>query len=132
VVDLQKAQNRSLYIVARAYKATPIRNLEAETWVPPLDLYFNKRLADFEDRLQQPTLPTPRLPAQAQTPLLYRPPGQLVEEACRRIRSRFYWPTATARPTEPLAIESNAETIAAWKAQGQDSAGALDRAWKER
>jgi hypothetical protein len=31
VVDLQKAQNRSLRIVAGAYKATPIRNLEAET-----------------------------------------------------------------------------------------------------
>ena len=49
--DLQKAQNRSLRIVAGAYKATPIRSLEAETTVPLLDLYLNKRLADFEDRL---------------------------------------------------------------------------------
>ena len=49
---LSKAQNRSLRIVAGAYKTTPVRCLETETWVPPLDLYFNKRLADFESRLQ--------------------------------------------------------------------------------
>jgi hypothetical protein len=52
---LGKAQNESLRIVARAFKSTPIRNLETETWVPPLDLYFNKRLADFEARLRGPT-----------------------------------------------------------------------------
>ncbi len=45
---LAKAQSRSLRIVAGAYKSTPIRCLETETWVPPLDLYLNKRLADFE------------------------------------------------------------------------------------
>ena len=49
-------QNTSLRIVAGAFESTPIRNLETETWVPPLDLYFNKRLADFETRLQQPAL----------------------------------------------------------------------------
>ena len=48
---LAKAQNRSLRIVAGAYKATPLRYLKAEIWVPLLDLYFNKRLADFEDRI---------------------------------------------------------------------------------
>jgi hypothetical protein len=53
---LSKAQNKSLRTVAGAFKSTPIRNLETETWVPPLDLYFNKRLADFEARLQMPTL----------------------------------------------------------------------------
>ncbi|EAQ82861.1 hypothetical protein CHGG_11113 [Chaetomium globosum CBS 148.51] len=35
---LGKAQNKSLRIVAGAFKSTPIRNLETETWVPPLDL----------------------------------------------------------------------------------------------
>ena len=53
---LGKAQNESLRIVAGAFESTPIRNLETETWVLPLDLYFNKRLADFEARLQQPAL----------------------------------------------------------------------------
>ncbi len=50
---LAKAQNRSLRIVAGAYKSTSTRCLETEAWVPPLDLYFNKRLADFENRLQK-------------------------------------------------------------------------------
>jgi hypothetical protein len=52
--SLYKAQNRSLRIVAGAYRAMPIRSLETETWVPPLDLYLNKRLADFEARLAAP------------------------------------------------------------------------------
>lgn len=40
---LVKAQTRNLRIVTGAYKATPIRNLETETWVPLLDLYLNKK-----------------------------------------------------------------------------------------
>ena len=56
VKSLAKAQNRSLRIVVGAYKRTPTRCLETEAWVPPLDLYLNKRLADFENRLQQPLL----------------------------------------------------------------------------
>ena len=44
--------------MAGAYKTTPIRCPETETWVPPLDLYFSKRCADFERRLQQPLLQT--------------------------------------------------------------------------
>ncbi len=51
VVRLEKEQNGCLQVVAGAYKATPVRNLEVETLVPPLDLYFNKRLAEFEGRL---------------------------------------------------------------------------------
>jgi hypothetical protein len=92
--DLQKAQNRSLRIVAGAYKATPTRHLEAETWVPPLDLYLNRRLAGFEDRLQKPSLPTPQPFQPLAEPVTepatrpatrptrsYRPPSLLVEEA---------------------------------------------------
>ena len=41
-------QSRCLRLVARAYKRTPIRNLETETNVPPLDIYLSKRLADFK------------------------------------------------------------------------------------
>jgi hypothetical protein len=53
---LSKAQNRSLRIVVGAYKTAPTRCLETEAWVPPLDLYLNKRLADFEERLRKKTL----------------------------------------------------------------------------
>ncbi len=35
-----------------AYRATPVRFLEVETATPPLDLYLNRRVADFERRLE--------------------------------------------------------------------------------
>ena len=46
--SLQTCQNKGLRRVLGAYKATPIRNLELEAFCPHLDLYFSKRLADFE------------------------------------------------------------------------------------
>jgi hypothetical protein len=42
---LAKAKHRSLRIVTYAYKATPIRCLETETWVPPLGLYLKKEVS---------------------------------------------------------------------------------------
>jgi len=59
---LSKAQNRSLRIVVGAYQTAPVRCLETEAWVPPLDLYLNKRLADFKDRLQEKALQTGKGP----------------------------------------------------------------------
>jgi hypothetical protein len=47
---LMAAQTRCLRTVAGAYKATPVRSLETETRVPPLDLYLNTRVARFERR----------------------------------------------------------------------------------
>jgi hypothetical protein len=41
-----------LRIVGGAYKATPTRYLESERAIPPLNLYFDKRAADFEDRIE--------------------------------------------------------------------------------
>lgn len=78
---LAKAQNRSLRIVAGAFKSTPIRNLETETWVPPLDLYLNKRLADFEARLQQHALED----GQEGT----KTPDSIVHKACTKLFRRF-------------------------------------------
>src|SRR5438045_7670632 len=46
------AQTRCLRTVAGAYKATPARSPETKTWVRPLDLYLNTRVAQFEKRLQ--------------------------------------------------------------------------------
>ena len=51
--NLASAQSRCLRVVAGAYRATPVRSLETETYVPPIDLYLNKRLADFEERLER-------------------------------------------------------------------------------
>jgi hypothetical protein len=38
--------------VSGAYRATPVRFLEVETATLPLDLYLNKWVADFEQRLE--------------------------------------------------------------------------------
>jgi hypothetical protein len=38
--------------VAGAYKATPTRYFESEIAIPPLDLYFDKWVADFEERIE--------------------------------------------------------------------------------
>jgi hypothetical protein len=44
---LEKIQNKCLRVVAGAYRATPIRSLETETFTPPIDLYLDSRLATF-------------------------------------------------------------------------------------
>ncbi len=81
---LIKAQNRSLRIVVGAYKTAPTRCLETEAWVPPLDLYLNKRLADFEARLQSRVLQTgPRREDERTSP------GQLITKAYNNIYHRF-------------------------------------------
>ena len=139
---LARAQSRNLRIVAGAYKATPIRNLETETWVPPLDLYLNKRLADFEARLQNPSLNSGQGPDAPK-----HPPGQLVQEACNRIYRRFQRRRPGRRPIhpqEPTVIERAVITIDQWISQHQsqsESQGetpvrtterALYQAWENR
>ena len=41
-------QSKCLCVVAGAYKATPVRDLEVETDCVPIDLYLNLRVAEFE------------------------------------------------------------------------------------
>jgi hypothetical protein len=48
---LQLIQNKCLRVVAGAYRATPTRSLEIETFTPPLDLYLDGRLVAFQRRL---------------------------------------------------------------------------------
>ena len=50
---LQKHQNSRLRQVLGAFKATPIRQLETEAYVPPLDLWLNGRMARFQARLER-------------------------------------------------------------------------------
>ena len=67
-----------------AYKTAPTRCLETEAWVPPLDLYLNKRLADFEGRLQKKALQTGAgLEAERATV------ETLITEAYNRVYQRF-------------------------------------------
>ena len=49
---LALTQNKALRRVAGAYKASPIKVLEADMGVPPLDLYIEARRAVFKRRLK--------------------------------------------------------------------------------
>jgi hypothetical protein len=49
---LQPIQNKCLRIVSGAYKATPVRDLETKTYIPPLDLYLDERKAAYSERIK--------------------------------------------------------------------------------
>jgi hypothetical protein len=70
--------------VVGAYRTAPTRCLEIEAWVLLLDLYLNKRLADFEGRLQKKTLQRGAGPEAERTTA-----GHLITEACNRVYQRF-------------------------------------------
>ena len=44
---IKSTQNKCLRTIAGAFKATPIPTLEAETFIPPIDLYMNGRVVAF-------------------------------------------------------------------------------------
>ena len=67
VAKVQKHQNQGLRTVLGAFKATPIRQLEAESYVPPLDLWLNGRVARFQARLEHSGI------------------AQKIQDACRTI-----------------------------------------------
>jgi hypothetical protein len=49
---LAKHQNQGLRQVLGAFRATPIRQLETEAYVPPLTLWLNGGIALFQARLE--------------------------------------------------------------------------------
>ena len=104
--------------MAGAYKSTPIRCLETETWVPPLDLYLNKRYADFEHRLQQPLLQTGAGPGTPKAPAAH-----IITEACNRLFFRYKkgrrgrGRPARLGPQGPTVVEQSAVTVALWAGQ---------------
>lgn len=51
--NLATIQNSCLRVVAGAYKATPITTLEAETYVPPLELYLDSVVARATHRMRE-------------------------------------------------------------------------------
>jgi len=111
------AQTRCLRTVAGVYKATLVRSLETETWVPPLDLYLNTRVAQFERRLQGSCI------------------GELIQQSgvtvARALRQR------RGRPPRPQkGKHRDGATMAAWAAQWapEDTSpeAAAEQAWRRR
>ena len=111
--------------------------------MPPLDLYLNKRLADFESRLQLPVLQSGEGPEAPTTTA-----GHLITEACNRVYRRFRrrrrGPGQRLRPYPqgPTAVEQAARIATQWASQrwetGKlkdrklDTDGVVELAWQAR
>ena len=68
---IQTLQNQGLCIVAGAYKATPIRELEKETFIPPIKLYCNELRAQHLRRTYSSLV------------------GDFIRNQCKSIRGRL-------------------------------------------
>jgi Reverse transcriptase (RNA-dependent DNA polymerase) len=123
-IRLEKEQNNCLLVVTGAYKATPTRNLEMEALVPPLDLYLNKRLAEFEARLAQSGLQRPIDDARLK---VLRRFGKKGRQGCRRMSLN-----TAHRTFKPTDLDLAQETIGAWGALGETPDEAVTREWKDR
>jgi len=119
---LTTIQSSCLRVVAGAYRATPIRSLETETQVPPLDLYLNKRVAEFETRL-----------AQTGAEGLLQGARRRVATTIRSRRTRTSdRPTGTdPRPASNPDTENRAEWTRRWLGAGT-AEEALERDWRAR
>jgi hypothetical protein len=71
VQAIQKVQNKGLRAVAGAYRATPIRELEKEVLVPPIDIYCSELRARHIRRTYS------------------SPAGEFIQEQCKMIRGRL-------------------------------------------
>src|SRR6201996_5113534 len=121
--DLAAAQSRCLRVVAGAYRATPVRSLETETFVPPIDLYLNKRVADFEERLERTGKAALIRTACAAVA------AQLRQRGSRRGRPRK---RADDRAPHQDSGTTKARWASAWTSGVQTTDDALKRDWEAR
>jgi len=83
---LQKQQNQGLRTVLGAFMATPTRQLETESYVPPLDLWLNGRVARFQAKMGHSGI------------------AQKIRDACSSIRTRILGRTRRRRLTSAQPI----------------------------
>ena len=116
--DLAPQQSRCLRTVAGAYKATPVRSLETETHVPPIDLYLNKAVADFERRLERTGM------------------GEQIRRACGAIAGRLRRRGYRAKPgSRGQLLETGvekAEWAIRWRGGCSTTDEAMTRDWESR
>jgi hypothetical protein len=84
--------------VAGAYRATPIRSLEIETFTPPIDLYLDSQLATFQRRLENSEV------------------GRVIENSCNWIQARIR-NRSRRRTTRKTAIKEQRES---WARERED------------
>lgn len=109
---LAPLQARSLRQVAGAYRATPIRMLEAETDVPPMDLYLNQELAAFEARPKETGM------------------AAVIRNAYAKIRERLRRRGAAGRPRRLTRIQGDGEETKQWARRWLDK-GTPEQAVKQ-
>lgn len=126
---LGKYQSQCLRTVLGAYKATPICALEVETYCPPLDLYFHKRLADFEQRMH----------ASGLTAKLDQLSRDIVHKIKRRRRPRLQQPPVVIPGQYWAWAQQWGEQVGEQEQEQEqrqtpkwDSSEALLRDWRER
>lgn len=121
--QLARIQNDCLRVICGAHQKTPIRYLESETVIPPLDIYLDSRNTAFERRI-----------AIAQKSYLLRgasaKAAYILDKSAPAKRVRFEGTTKS----KPFAIEytlRKAELAERW-ADGESVTGALYSRWNRR
>jgi len=89
-VKLQTIQSKCLRTITGAYRATPVRTLETETFIPPLDLYLDGRVEAYHNRTRHSRT------------------KEITEEACWLIQRCTRRPRLTA--AAPLAVREELAT----------------------
>jgi hypothetical protein len=117
---LSSTQNKCLRIIAGAYKATPVRALETETFIPPLDLYLDGRVAAYQARIEG---------SKAES---------VIQEACKWIKRRK-WCRRRGREGTGEQIEARPSQRARWAFQREEDLGTektgpqmVQEAWSRR
>ena len=116
VQAIGKVQASGMRVVAGAYRATPIRELETETFTPPLDIYCSELKARHIRRTYA---------SQA---------GTFIQEQCRMIRSRLLrrGPARTIPLIVPVIQAKLDWALSRERALGTDSKKAVLQEWRAK
>jgi len=106
---IRKTQNQGLRTVAGAFRATPIRELEKETLVPPIEIYCNELRALHLRRTYS------------------SPVGDFIKDQCRLIRGRLQRRRKTQRRIEQAEPICVAQERLTWATQRELKLGCTGR-----
>jgi hypothetical protein len=111
---LAKEQAAALRTILGAYKSTPVRSLETEAVVPPLDLWLNARVAKFHREIERSGI------------------ADMVRLDASKAREYLRPRQRRGPAAEPgLAVEKTAAMALAWMGR-RTASEAVDKAWRER
>jgi hypothetical protein len=113
---ISKVQASGMRIVAGAFRATPIRELEAETFIPPLDIYCSELRARHIRRTYS------------------SPVGTFIKEQCRMISSRLRrrGPRRIVPQVVPVIQDKLNWALTRERTFGTDSKKAILQDWHEK